>query len=279
MPKRSWPHPVLDSEGDDYLNCAFQAAVAIKQTRSEFIFQIRMDLSSETLLSAISRGDAVYALQIHCPRTSFRQAFKFQTADLERSIPEHLLRDLFSVRPYIVASKGFILQSPEFNPIFDGMQFQMAAGYVLAIAPSQDYTAEKSIDDLQNIRAIFQVRRQPNPSIRRVELDLMSDRIAIILPQDDFDHYSLFRTRKPYSHIFVCSLVLPALHAALLEIKEDDESAVLNRWRRVLKRRLEEIGKSNFAIEDTFGIAQDLLEMPYGRAFLAISQTEEIRES
>lgn len=280
MAKRSWPHPVLDFEGDDYPNRAFQAAIDIRQTRSEFLFKIRMDLSSETLLNAISRGDAAYALQVHCPRTSFRKAFKFKTPDLVQNIPEHLLRDVFTTKPYIAATRKFTLHSSEFNSVFSGMQFQMAPGYILAVAPPIEYTAEKSLDDLQNIRSIFQILRNPDPSVKRVDLDFMADRIAIILPHEDFDRYSLFRLRKPYSHIFVSAFVFPALHAALLEVRDENDEAVMSsRWRRVLKRRIKEIGKTGFSIEEAFGIAQDLLEMPYSRALLAISSVEELRES
>ncbi|MGH7963551.1 MAG: hypothetical protein ACRERD_17295, partial [Candidatus Binatia bacterium] len=65
MRKRSWPHPVLDAEGNDYPNCAFQAAIEARQTRKEYILNARYDLGSETLSNAIADGKATFALHLH----------------------------------------------------------------------------------------------------------------------------------------------------------------------------------------------------------------------
>jgi len=279
MAKRSWPHPVLDPEGEDYPDCAFQAAIQVKQTRTEFTLTVQIDVGSETLLSAIREETAIYVLQVHCPKTSYRDAFKFSHSNIEVKIPDEVLRGIFTVRSFIVASRSFSLSSNEFNQIFKDMAFTIEPGYVLAVAPAVEFEAEKSLDDLRAVKAICHIIRNPDPNATKVDFDFNQERIAIVLPQDQFKIYGIFKDRQPYSQIFVASLVLPAVYQGLLIILEENEDGVgSTRWRRVLKRKIKDIGKEKYAVDESFDIAQDILDIPFVRTFHAIDKTAEEQE-
>lgn len=275
MAKKSWPHPVLDSESEDYPNCAFQASVEIKQTRTAFLGNARMDIGSTTLSDALAKGDAFYALQIHCPRTSFRDLIRSTESQLEFHLPESALREDFFVQPFLISDRKWELASPEFASTFRGMTFQIERGYVLAVGSQMKFHAEKRLDDLKSVKAIFHIIPHSDPEKKAAEFDFESDRVGIVLPVEDFKQYGLFGKRAPYSQMFVCALVLPALQQALLLLKEGDgEASSGARWRRVLRRCLGDCKEADFEKDRAFEVAQKLLEMPLSRAFKAVHVQE-----
>lgn len=274
MAKKSWPYPVLDADCEDYPNCAFQATVDIKQTRTQFICDVRMDLGSATLQAAINDGNAAFAVQIHCPRTSHRQILKSKDNKFQFTLPEGTLRDDFMVQPLVVAEKSLMLASPEFAPTFSKMSFNIEPGYVLAIAPQITFSAEKRLDDLRNVRAIFFITRA-HEGATVVDFDFEKDRIGIVLPQSDFALYNTFRNTPPYPQLLLCSLVLPALHQALVILGGDTaDDAHAQRWKRVLRRCLKEAGEAGFEKDRAFEVAQKLLEQPINRALQSINSKE-----
>jgi hypothetical protein len=191
------------------------------------------------------------------------------------SIPEHELRDTFVVAPYVVAKATFELDSTEFASTFAGLKFTVQPGEVLAAARAEEFVAEKVFDELKNISAIFEVVRHFNQSNSAVEYDLNRNKIAIFLPHKAYEDYGIFRRRPPYRETFVCSLVLPGLMTALDALRVDDLDAVDTlRWKRVLRRKLQQIGRQEFTKDQSFVVAQELLEYPFGRAFQAITIKE-----
>jgi len=276
MPIRNWPHPVLDTQSGDYPNCAFQARLEISQTKVDYKVNAEFDLGCDSLERSIGAGQAQYLVHISCARTAYRAAFPTSTPSLDILISEHELRDAFIISPYIVSKADFQLESAELSPTFEGLTFTVRPGAVLAAAPPVEYFAEKVFDELKNISAIFQVIRQINENNNAVEYDLTRNKIAIALPHKAYEDYRIFRSRQPYREMFVCSLVLPGLETALESLGPDDsDSGESLRWKRVLRRRLAEIGRAEFDKNDVFKIAQELLEFPFVRAFQAIR----IRES
>jgi hypothetical protein len=247
----------------------------MRQTRKEFIGTVRMDLGSQTLQSAIDAGNAIYMIQVHCPRTSFRSSASSYTSEFQFEIAESTLRDDFTVQPFLVSSGNWELASAEFAATFEGLSFPIQKGYPLAVGPPVSFNAEKRLDDLRSVHAIFHVLKNPDAQQQLVEFDFERDRIAIFLSQDDYDHYKLFRARQPYSHLFVCSLVLPALQQALVLMKESETSNSTGpRWQRVIRRCLKDIQEGEFDKDRTFEVAQKLLEFPLSRAFAAVNTVE-----
>jgi hypothetical protein len=237
-----------------------------------------MDLGSDTLTGAIADGNAIYTVQLHCPRTSFRSVARSKLADFTFELPEGSLREEFTVQPFLVSEGKWDLTSAEFAPTFKGMNFPIEKGYVLAVAPQLNYTAEKRLDDLKNVRAIFFVDQNPNQQKKLVEFNFEMDRIGIYLSPEDYNHYRIFRARPPFSQMFVCSLVLPALQQALASMIGDRSDTAGPRWQRVIRRCLKDCGEETIDKDRTFEIAQKLLELPISRAFAAINTFESAPE-
>lgn len=280
--RRDFPHPVLDPTGKDYPDCGFQAATIVEQTPDAFSIDVAFDVGSRSIASLLKKGRANYALQVHCPRTAFRRSYVSSKRSWDIEIPESLLRDTFSVTPLVVSAADFRYQSKEFAPIFRGLVFSIRRGYVMAIGPTLEYPAEKDIDALSHLGSIFQVIRNKKKNAELVEYDFESPKILILLPPEQFARYNLYRNRRPYTDLFVTSLILPGLTLALeylnllategSEGESADES--LPRWQRALDKRLQELGLNDFDSSESFAVAQRLLDNPMRRAFAAIDERE-----
>ncbi len=167
--RRDFPHPVLDPTGNDYPDCGFQAATIVEQTTDAFSIDIAFDVGSRSIEGLVSKGRAQYALQVHCPRTAFRRSFVSTKRSWDVDIPEAFLRDTFSVTPLIVSTADFAYRSNEFASIFRGLTFEIRRGYVLAVGPTLEYPAEKDIDDLNRLGAIFQIIRNKKKNAALVD--------------------------------------------------------------------------------------------------------------
>ena len=283
--RRDFPHPVLDPTGTDYPDCGFQAATIVEQTKDAFSIDVTFDVGSRSIEALLKKKRAQYALQVHCPRTAFRRSFVSDKRSWDVGIPESLLRDSFSVTPLIVSAADFAYHSNEFAPIFRGLTFDIKRGYVLAMGPTLEYPAEKDIDDLNRFGAIFQVIRNKKKNAELIEYDFETQKILVLLPPDQFSRYELYRNRQPYTELFVTTLILPGLTLALdymttqaADGSEAEPDEGLPRWQRALVKRLEQLGLSEFGPEESFTVAQKLLENPVRRAFFAIDERESREE-
>jgi hypothetical protein len=275
MPTKNWPHPVLDAETGDYPNCAFQARLKVRQTKLDYKIQAEFDLGCDSLDKYIASGNAAFIIQLSCASTAFRRVFSANEPLIDVAVPEHDLRDVFAISPYIVSTSTIELSTHELAPTFEGLTFAVRRGAVLAAAPSAEYVAEKVFDELKNISAIFEVIKHFDQHNSAIDYDLNRNKIAILLPHKVYEDYRIFRGRTPYREMFVCSLVLPGLAMAIEALgPADSDVADALRWRRALRRKLHLIDRDEFNREDCFKIAQELLEYPYSRAFQAISIAE-----
>src|SRR5438105_3076704 len=130
MSDRNWPHPVLDPGGADYPGMAFQAAVQVRHIARRYEVGVLLDCGSDTLADAVCRGDACYAVRLHCPTTSVRQLSTSADTAIHVSIPDADLYRGFTLRPYILADRSFCLESDEFAPLFQGLRFEIRRGSV-----------------------------------------------------------------------------------------------------------------------------------------------------
>ncbi|HUQ21188.1 MAG TPA: hypothetical protein VM099_16330 [Gemmatimonadaceae bacterium] len=281
--KRDFPHPVLDPTGKDYPDCGFQTALIVEQRQNDFCLDASFDIGSQSVEGLVNRGKAQYVLQVHCPRTAFRRAFGSKKRSWDMQIEESLLRDSFSVTPQVVSVDDFSYTSKEFAPIFRGMKFDIRRGYVLAIGQTLEYPADKDVDDLNRLGAIFQVIRNKKKTAEFAEYDLEGPKILVLLPPEQYARYDLYKARQPYMELLVTSLILPGLTLAIDYMKTnrldagrdpgaDGDSA--QRWIRCLEKRLEQLGIDGYDTAESFVIAQRILENPVGRAFAAIDDRE-----
>lgn len=268
MSVRNWPNPVIDQDGDDYPGRAFQAAFVVEERRPNYGVKVRCDLGSDTLRALIDEGRAQYVVRVSCGRTNFRQSYPAKTPEWDFMVEESRLRDSFYLQAFVVATQDFAFSSAEWASWFAGLEFEVKCGAILAIGAVVEFIAEKQDDELKSLRSIIQVTPHPTADIKEMTIDYESDRITIFLPVDTMPVYTALRACAPYTEVFICSLVVPALIGAIRIIAMEDEGAHGDRrWKRTVRSRLKALGVEKLDSDDALGIVQKLLDMPFLRLF------------
>ncbi|WP_162932133.1 hypothetical protein [Solimonas sp. K1W22B-7] len=273
MSSKSYPHPVLDPAGADYPNCGIQFEASMHPGPTTYRFDLRFEVGSDSLLDHIEAGDAIYAVQIDSKWTNYREVFQFSEATRHIEVPEHKLRGIFFLRPFIVAKQAFTLGSGEFADVFSGVAFPMRRGYVLGWDNPLEFDASKTLDDLKNINSVLQIVRNPKDNVP-VEYNLDSDKIEIHLSQPDYDAYSAVKGLAGHRSTLMCVLALPAVTYAIKTFLEDKDRNSEARWIHVIERRLQDLRNAGAHEDDPFKLAQAMLDLPISRAIQAIYSLE-----
>ena len=267
MASRSFPHPVLDPSATDYPNCGIQFRADMYSSPSAYRFEVSADLGSETLQAQIESGNAIFAVQIDCRWTCFREVYRFTSPGVSIEIPEGRLRGSVWLRPYIVAQREFTLASEEFDKLFKGMSFPIERGYVLGWDNPIEFDAIKSLDDLKNISSVLQIVRSRKEGVP-IEYSLNGEKIEIHLPKADYEAFSLYKKHPAFRDSLMCMLAMPAIACATEAHLRDDN--LQTRWSRVIERRINEYRATGNNEEDPWKLAQIMLDLPISRAMQSI---------
>lgn len=267
MASRSFPHPVLDPSATDYPNCGIQFRADMYSSPSAYRFEVSADLGSETLQAEIESGNAIFAVQVDCRWTCFREVYRFTSPGVSIEIPEGRLRGSVWLRPYIVAQREFTLASEEFDKLFKGMSFPIERGYVLGWDNPIEFDAIKSLDDLKNISSVLQIVRSRKEGVP-IEYSLNGEKIEIHLPKADYEAFSLYKNHPAFRDSLMCMLAMPAIACATEAHLRDDN--LQTRWSRVIERRINEYRATGNNEEDPWKLAQIMLDLPISRAMQSI---------
>ena len=267
MASRSFPHPVLDPSATDYPNCGIQFRADMYSSPSAYRFEVSAELGSETLQAQIESGNAIFAVQIDCRWTCFREVYRFTSPGVSIEIPEGRLRGSVWLRPYIVAQREFTLASEEFDKLFKGMSFPIERGYVLGWDNPIEFDAIKSLDDLKNISSVLQIVRSRKEGVP-IEYSLNGEKIEIHLPKADYEAFSLYKNHPAFRDSLMCMLAMPAIACATEAHLRDDN--LQTRWSRVIERRINEYRATGNNEEDPWKLAQIMLDLPISRAMQSI---------
>lgn len=267
MASRSFPHPVLDPSATDYPNCGIQFRADMYSSPSAYRFEVSAELGSETLQAQIESGNAIFAVQVDCRWTCFREVYRFTSPGVSIEIPEGRLRGSVWLRPYIVAQREFTLASEEFDKLFKGMSFPIERGYVLGWDNPIEFDAIKSLDDLKNISSVLQIVRSRKEGVP-IEYSLNGEKIEIHLPKADYEAFSLYKNHPAFRDSLMCMLAMPAIACATEAHLRDDN--LQTRWSRVIERRINEYRATGNNEEDPWKLAQIMLDLPISRAMQSI---------
>ena len=270
-PAKSYPHPVLRPNNNDYPKAEFQVEPYLERIEdtTSLRFTVDFQISDSDLLNLVSTGKAEYVLLIRCPKTHFRSVERCTKPKLSGEIHDGQLSGLTEFLPYLVCTRGLSgFQAEGWHEDYRDMRFDIAVGSVLAADNPKEYwidTAEES-----KIGSIFVLRssNSVNSGTWRGQLD--SQRVILEMSKDDYERFNKARQRAddtPDAAYIMNSIYLPALVWVLEQADRDDNGEQFEdrRWRRALAKRLEDIGCKELGspspnrLED----AQKLLEEPF----------------
>ncbi|HVZ97799.1 MAG TPA: hypothetical protein VG847_13045 [Chitinophagaceae bacterium] len=264
---RLYPHPVLGIGND--INGSIEVELRVASSGKQIEISPAFKITNDTLQTLVEKKQAMFVSHLYCRGTMYREVFKSEKniSDTIR-INSYKLNGEVEMDFFICANENISSYSnKEFHPDYNRQSFSIDKGDILAYAGKGKFYANKSPEELKSISALMNIS-STGKSSHPMYNDYTSDKITIMLCQEDYENYQIVKRSVLWVNILLSCIVLPALTEALHYISTSEANDFADkRWHKVLSE-LKEKSKDNTEIE----MAQRILEQPNNRSFNTIKQ-------
>ena len=171
---RSYPHPVLRPDSDDFIDAVFRVdwdePKELPNANYEFVFTVTN--TCKEIRDLIAEGKAVYMLRFVCKTTLSRQTFTFSedVCRIQLSLPD-FLNDVI-ITPMIVTLDDIENYSCEaFHPDYRGLDISVCMGDVLAISTPLYFEAPAAPEIQENPESIIRFRKSSHSNPPTIQID------------------------------------------------------------------------------------------------------------
>ncbi len=265
---RLYPHPVLGIKDD--VGGDFSCQLTVESNREYIILKPIFSIKNEDIERLIQNEEAEICMQIYCRGTLFRHNHRITdrlSGDVK--IEADKLNGETEVDFFVCTKKGYLQYSnSKFNESFNGLNFGLEKGDIIAYGGKGKFFANKSPEQLKAVSSIMKIKKGKNKEgVFKIEFDDPKF-ISLILSSSDFDYYNNLKEYRTYVNIIHASLVVPAL-VETVHLMENENSGFdefqENEWYKVLAKILDET-KGDSPLEKV----QNLLDLPLNREFLSM---------
>ncbi|HCT64535.1 MAG TPA: hypothetical protein DIC60_04610 [Lachnospiraceae bacterium] len=273
---RLYPHPVLWDKNDDYIDSSFDCEIELTREIKKFVLQANFNLRNIELEKLIKNGQAEYILHIESPASSYRLIEKSQgNKKIIKLADEHLLGKI-SICPFIVTKEHVIdFTNSNLNEDYNGVNFNLCKGTILAIGTQQIFKVDKENEDLSQVPSIFTVYKKETIEEMPVEIELNDNKIRIGLNITDYENYFLNVQNK--ASVINAFLIYPTLIFAFERIKESFDEYTDYRWFKALEKMFKkyslELDEDLVASKTSIELAQKVMNLPISKALLDVGTT------
>ncbi len=274
-----YPYPVLAGFNDDYLDSKFNVYAIIQTFPNELLIQLKPVLVNDGIQNLINKGQASVIVHIECSLTSYRKVVKVPNEGLELRISADSIEGPISFCPFIVAVDNIVgYTNDKLNKDYEGAEFDLEKGNILAIGQEVQTRVEKQDDDLANVPSIFAVTEIKDEDKNEIVINNTGNKINIQLPSKTFTEFKLAMTNPSSMAVIHSMIIIPALMKCFDDMKSKPEELYIyedKRWFRALKKALKkvnvELSEDTILSLDSFTIAQKLMDNTTNRAILEIN--------
>lgn len=263
LPNKTFPHPVLWRNADDYVRRQFQVVQDFSTSDDGCpVLEFNFTTNEERIGDLLRENLATFALEIYCSTTFLRRVFctrekagnlKFRKGDLYRRV---------EVTAFVVCTKdvkGY--SSPNFNAEFGDVIFDMSPGDVLAASETKSWWWDTEL--AAPVHSVFQLVANDNTDAGTFAIDTTGDKVKIQMHSDDkirfeqLRHSSETKSTAMFVYFSAVAEVLRQMKEAANDGGED------KRWYRAIEHKLRDKGKDiDSSSSDPFMLAQELLRRP-----------------
>ena len=272
-----FPYPVKGI-ADNVISPPIEVEITDESTVSEYIFRINViSLNDEDIQKLIDEDKAVYACEISCSYTMLLRSVLNKQGNFRIRLPRKRVGKRIDFTIAVLAKEQIDNYTKKnFHPDFlnQGFVFNLNPGEVLAKVSTFHVDADITYEKLKAIESILVVRRHFSQDAKHIDVNCEGDKIEVLLPESLYEQFKggLAYDRR-FSSSFHASFVLQALTIAITHYQQFLNLEKL--WARVLQARFSTqknlFSEFDFSgdidIEDSYRIAQIILDNPYDRMF------------
>ena len=264
-PNKTFPHPVLRSNVDDYISRQFQAVRNFSLSEDDVpILEYNFTLSEESILDLLDKRKAKYAIEIYCPTTLLRRVAKTNEKTGYIKLKKGDLYRRVEVNAFVVCMESVKkYSSRNFNKEFGNLSVDLLPGDVLATTDTEIYYWDTEV--VAPLRSVFDLVENNATKVGTFNIDTSGDKVKIQMHQNDksrFEHMRNSEEQKPIAMFVYFSAVAEVLR----QMKDAEPDGEDKRWYRTIEYKLGEMGKNlSESSDNIFILAQELLGKPFSR--------------
>lgn len=264
LPNKTFPHPVLWKNTNDYTSRQFQATrnFCVNEHKAP-VLEFDFALSEESIIDLVAQKKATYILEVYCPTTFVRRIFNTREKAGEFTLAEGDLYRRVEINAFVVCTEEIHeYASRNFNSEFGDSSFRLLPGDVLAAADAVIFYWDTEC--VAPLHSVFDLVSNNNVKIGTFEVDTENDKIKIQMNPTDkirFDSMRQATELKSYTMFVYFSVVAEVLRQ-VKEFSNDDGKD--RKWYRAIEHKLLEMGENVSPSLDPFKLAQKLLRNPLG---------------
>ncbi len=262
----SLPYPVLGISDDIIPLPESPVIQPVPNDPTDHIITLSLNTRNPYINNLIKEGKALYACEVECRKTFFRECFTSTENTFTLRFPRKSVSGSIVLTPTVVATQTIEnYENPGVHEDYEGVTFNIDPGDLLCVFNQLDYFAEIQFDKLKAVSTFITILKTDKP-LSYIDLD--KPKIHLYLPEK---LHSMYRSRICNQSQFVsslhASLALNTLVYALTQIERYTDT----KWAQTIKYRLttedafNELDVTNPS--DAIRIAQLLLGDPYERMF------------
>jgi len=272
LPNKTFPHPVLRGETDDYVGRQFQA-VREFSVNADYapVLSVDFRISEEKIQDLIGKNKATYVVEVYCATTFVRRTFHTTEQKATFQLNKGDLYRRVEINAFVICTRKVgRYSSANFNDEFgEGVSFDLSPGDVLATAETEVYYWDtKSVKPLHSV---FSLVANDNIEKGKLEVDTSEDVVSVQMHSDDKAVFEKARhsvEHRPFCMFALFSMVTEALQQMKFSEADGDRD---KRWYRSIEYKLKQKGKTLSADDgDPFTLAQELLRKPLGFALKSL---------
>ena len=224
----------------------------------EGILRCSAALHEPSLCVLVREGKAMYATEIHCERTYFRQLLKSANPSYEARFKRGAFNSKVRVSSYVICTQPVAGHTGNgTHALFGDAQSDLNPGDVLAVAQPVEYDVE--LLPLHAIGSIFELLSHSDPD-RLFSVDWSDSKVQIVMHADEAAKFLSLQDDKEAWPYLLSSVYLIALMETLRVMNEEGSEHSGKEWFGVIQQEMDDRGLSMDG--DALELAQRLLDKP-----------------
>jgi len=269
MNNRSFNYPVLAASSNDYKNCAFEADYNFSQSADAIILKFDFDTDCAEINNLIARGAAEFMIHLECATTIFRKIIKSARGEFSAEINLSRVKNVLEIVAAVVLVKDVEnFSCKDWSDDFYGLKFNLSKGNILAYKTLASLKIPDNPDNFTGEESIFSVCRIVDAE-NFFDVDFEGERIKINLSAAEYEFFVSANENLELQPLVNSLVILPALIYVLEELQAEGavEDYQEKDWFISLKNNYGADFVDALQTEDTFKLAQELINLPLAMAF------------
>lgn len=279
----NYPYPVIREYVEDYKTTTFKGEMVVNLQPDGYLIRPNFEISNTQISEYICSEKLTYAIEVQSPATWYRKLFVVKDNQPIRLEPT-VLHERVELIPCIIAKEGVSgFSNDDFEEEYQGMEFEISAGDVVAIGEKRTFDALYQNDVIKNGSSIVSIGG--SDTTKEIICDYSGSVIEITLPMDQYNDYKECGYLKTKYKTLNAILTIPVLVEAIGFIAHDAENPEetsgfeSKAWYKTIVVNLKRVAENNEnkylqMLSKPFASAELLLGNNYVAALKFVSQVE-----